>query len=75
MSKVSCLPKPNVMVLDEVFGKVANVNLEYVGDLLEKCSEYIPNLFIITHNTLAKDWAKSIITVIKEDDVSSLKLA
>jgi len=74
MSKVSCLPKPNIMVLDEVFGKVANVNLESVGGLLTKCSEYIPNLFIITHNPLAKDWSKNIITVIKNNDVSSLTL-
>jgi DNA repair exonuclease SbcCD ATPase subunit len=74
MLKVSCLPKPNIMVLDEVFGKVANVNLESIGELLQKCSEQIPNLFIISHNPLVKDWSKNILTVVKRDDVSSLTL-
>ena len=74
MSKVSCLPKPNVFVLDEVFGKVANVNLELVGELLQKCSETIPNLFVISHNPIVKDWSNNIITVNKKDDVSSLAL-
>ena len=60
--------------LDEVFGKVANVNLDYVGELLQKCSEQIPNLFIISHNPLVKDWSKNILTVVKTDDVSSLTL-
>jgi DNA repair exonuclease SbcCD ATPase subunit len=74
MSKVSCLPKPNIIVFDECFGKVANVNLEYVGEFFQKCSEMFPNIFVISHNPLVKDWAKNIITVNKVDDVSSLTL-
>jgi DNA repair exonuclease SbcCD ATPase subunit len=74
MSKVSCLPKPNIIVFDECFGKVANINLEYVGEFFQKCSEMFPNIFVISHNPLVKDWAKNIITVNKVDDVSSLTL-
>jgi DNA repair exonuclease SbcCD ATPase subunit len=74
MSKVSCLPKPNLIVFDECFGKVANVNLEYIGEFFQKCSEMFPNIFIISHNPLVKDWSKNILTVVKKDDVSSLTL-
>ena len=74
MSKISCLPKPNIIVFDECFGKVANVNLDFIGDFFQKCSEMFPNIFIISHNPLVKDWSKNIITVTKIDDVSSLTL-
>jgi DNA repair exonuclease SbcCD ATPase subunit len=74
MSKVSCLPKPNIIVFDECFGKVANVNLDFVGEFFQKCSDMFPNIFIISHNPIVKDWAKNIITVNKVDDVSSLTL-
>ena len=72
MSKVSCLPKPNVIVFDEVFGKVANTNLELVGNFFQKCSEMFPNIFIITHNEIVKDWATKIITINKKNNISSL---
>jgi DNA repair exonuclease SbcCD ATPase subunit len=74
MSKVSCLPKPNIIVFDECFGKIANVNLDYIGEFFHKCSDMFPNIFIITHNPIVKDWSKNIITVTKVDDVSSLTL-
>lgn len=72
MSKVSCLPKPNIIVFDEIFGKVANDNLELIGNFFQKCSEMFPNIFIITHNQLVKDWATKIITINKKNNVSSL---
>jgi DNA repair exonuclease SbcCD ATPase subunit len=72
MSKVSCLPKPNLVVFDEIFGKVANVNLELVGNFFQKCSEMFPNIFLITHNDLVKDWSNKIITINKKSNVSSL---
>jgi hypothetical protein len=75
MSKVSCLPKPNIIVFDECFGKVANVNLDFIGEFFQKCSDMFPNIFIISHNPIVKDWSKNIITVTKVDDVSSLTLS
>lgn len=72
MSKVSCLPKPNIIVFDEIFGKVANTNLELVGNFFQKCSEMFPNIFIITHNQLVKDWATKIVTINKKNNISSL---
>lgn len=74
MSKVSCLPKPNIIVFDEVLGKVANTNLELVGNFFQKCSEMFPNIFIITHNEIVRDWATKIITINKKNNISSLAI-
>ena len=74
MTKVSCLPKPNLIVLDEVLGKVANTNLELVGNFFQKCSEMFPNIFLITHNEIVKDWANNIITINKKNNISSLNI-
>ena len=74
MSKISCLPKPNLVVFDEVFGKVADSNLDLIGNFFQKCSEMFPNIFLITHNQLIKDWANKIITIKKKKNISSLLL-
>lgn len=74
LTKISCLPKPNLVVFDEVFGKVAEENLELVGNFFQKVSEMFPNIFIITHIPVVKDWANKIITINKKDRISSLTL-
>jgi DNA repair exonuclease SbcCD ATPase subunit len=75
LSRVSTLPKPNIIVLDEIFGKVANENLDLVGNFFQKCSEMFDNIFLITHNPLVKDWSTNIITIEKINNISSLKLS
>lgn len=72
LSRVSLLPKPNIVVLDEVLGKVSNDNLELVGNFFQKCSEMFENIFLITHNPLVQSWANHIITIKKVNNVSSL---
>jgi len=74
MTKVSCLPKPNIIVFDEIFGKVAGENLELVGNLFEKAKEMFPNIFLITHNDTVKDWATNIITINKTNHISLLNI-
>jgi DNA repair exonuclease SbcCD ATPase subunit len=39
LSKVCSLPKPNIVVMDEVFGKISNDNLELVGEFFIKIKE------------------------------------
>ena len=34
LSKICSLPKPNIIVFDEVFGKISNDNLDMVSDVL-----------------------------------------
>jgi DNA repair exonuclease SbcCD ATPase subunit len=70
LSKVCSLPKPNIIVFDEVFGKVSNDNLEMVGEFFTKIKEYFPKIFVITHNPLVSNWADTIVKVKKEDNIS-----
>lgn len=70
LSKICSLPKPNIMVMDEVFGKISNDNLEMVGDFFIKIKEYFEKIFLITHNPLVNNWADNVIKIKKEDNIS-----
>lgn len=75
LSRISSLPKPNIIVFDEVLGKVANENLELIGNFFQKCSEMFDNIFLITHNPLVKDWSNNVIMIEKSNHISSLTLS
>ena len=72
LTKVSCLPRPNVTVFDEVLGKVSNENLEQVGVFFSRVKEYFENVFLITHNPLVREWADNTITINKQNNISKL---
>lgn len=58
------------MVMDEVFGKISNDNLEMVGDFFIKIKEYFEKIFLITHNPLVNNWADNVVKIKKEDNIS-----
>ena len=70
LSKVCSLPKPNISVYDETWGKVSNENLEMVGEFFSKIKEYFPKIFVITHNPLVSNWSDSIVKIKKESNIS-----
>jgi len=72
LSKVCSLPKPNVVVFDEVFGKISNDNLELVSEFFIKIKEYFEKIFVITHNPMVSQWADTIIKIKKENNVSKV---
>ncbi len=72
LSKISSLPKPNIVVMDEVFGKIADENLEMVGEFFKKIKSYFDHIFVISHNTLIRNWSDNLVMVKKEDNVSSI---
>jgi DNA repair exonuclease SbcCD ATPase subunit len=74
LGRISTLPKPNVIVFDEILGTIADVNLDNVKLLFDKLKTMYDIILFITHNPLAQDWADKIITVVKKDDISSLNL-
>ncbi len=74
LGRISTLPKPNVIVFDEVLGKIADVNLDNTKMFFDKLKTMYDIILFITHNPIAQDWADKIITVVKKDDISSLKL-
>ena len=72
LSKVCSLPKPNIIVFDEVFGKISNDNLEMVSEFFSKIKEYFEKIFVITHNPLVTNWADSIVKINKLDNISKV---
>jgi DNA repair exonuclease SbcCD ATPase subunit len=72
LSKICSLPKPNVIVFDEVFGKISNENLEMVGEFFTKIKNYFEKIFVITHNPLVSNWADNIVKITKENNISSV---
>ena len=73
LTKVSCLPRPNITVFDEVLGKVSNENLDQVGIFFGRVKDYFENVFLITHNPLVREWSDNTITINKENNISKLK--
>ena len=72
LSKVCSLPKPNISVYDETWGKVSNENLEMVGDFFMKLKDYFEKIFVISHNPLISNWADNIIKITKTDNISKV---
>ena len=72
LSKICSLPKPNVIVFDEVFGKISNDNLEMVSEFFIKIKEYFEKIFVITHNPMVSQWADSTVKITKENNISKL---
>ena len=72
LTKVSCLPRPNVTVFDEVLGKVSNENLEEAGLFFSRIKDYFENILLITHNPLIREWADNILTIKKDNNISRI---
>jgi DNA repair exonuclease SbcCD ATPase subunit len=72
LSKVCSLPKPNIIVWDEVFGKISNDNLEMVGEFFTKMKEYFEKIFVITHNPLVNNWANNVVRITKTENISKV---
>ena len=73
LSKVCSLPKPNIVVFDEVFGKISNENLEMVSQFFQKIKEYFEKIFVITHNPLVSQWADSVVKINKDNNISKVE--
>jgi len=63
LSKICSLPKPNLVVFDEVFGKISNDNLEMVSEFFIKIKDYFDKVFLISHNPLVNQWADSSVKI------------
>ena len=72
LSKVCSLPKPNIVVFDEVFGKISNDNLEMVSEFFIKIKDYFEKVFVISHNPLINNWGDNIVKIKKENNISKV---
>ena len=72
LTKISSLPKPNIVVMDEVFGKISNENLEMVSEFFIKLKDYFEKIFVISHNPLINNWSDNIVKITKENNISKV---
>ncbi len=72
LSKICSLPKPNVIVFDEVFGKISNDNLEMVFEFFVKIKEYFEKILVISHNPLINQIADTTVKIKKEENISKV---
>jgi DNA repair exonuclease SbcCD ATPase subunit len=72
LSKVCSLPKPNIIVFDEVTGKVSNENLDKINLFFDKLKQFFEHIWIISHNPLILDWADHAVKVKKENNISTV---
>jgi len=69
-SKINALPKPSLLLIDEIFSTVDMENFELIKIFMDKVSATIDNVFMITHSELVKEWADNIVTITKVNSIS-----
>ena len=74
LGNMSTLPKINILVIDEVLGRVAKENYENMKTLFEKILENYDAIIQISHLNEIKDWHGKHIVVSKENNISKIHL-
>ena len=72
LSKICSLPKPNLIVFDEVFGKISNENLEMVHNFFMGIKDFFPTILLISHNPIVNNWADNTVKISKEENISKV---
>ena len=72
LSKVNSLSKPDIIILDEVLGKVSEENLTLMEGFFQKLRTEFSNILLITHNEKIKDIGDSILTIEKHNNISKI---
>ena len=72
LSKICSLPKPNLIVFDEVFGKISPENLDMVHNFFTAIKDFFPTILIISHSTIVNAWSDNTIRISKEDNISKV---
>lgn len=75
LAKNSVLPRLNYIVLDEVFGRVAQDNYDNIKTILDRVQDEYTAIMIVSHLEQIKEWCCKYVTVTKNlQGVSSLKV-
>ena len=72
LGKISTMPKPSFIVLDEILGGVSSENLEYIHELYNRILPDYSHIWHITHLKEVEDWASRTVMVKKENNVSKI---
>lgn len=73
LGKLSKMPKPPFILLDEVLGTVAKENYDDMKKIYDKIAKEFSFILHITHLNDIADWHENIVTVIKENNISKIK--
>jgi len=74
LGRISTLPKPNIIVFDEVLGKVSDENLPSLRSFFDKIRAYFDIVLLITHREHFKELANQQIMINKENNISKFSL-
>lgn len=75
LANISTIPRSNIVIIDEVWGRVAKENLENVKSIMDRMLDDYSAIILISHLDSVNDWCKNKITVVKKDNISRLKVA
>lgn len=72
LATVSSFAKPNLLVLDEIFGATGSSHYDDIRELLNRIMKNHDFVLDITHNEMITDWHDQIIEVVKENNISKV---
>ena len=72
LTKICTLPTPNLVVLDEVFGKISPENLDMVYEFFVKIKDYFEKVFVISHTSVVSSWGDHVVKIKKENNLSKV---
>ena len=70
LTKISLLPKPSLLMLDEVFNTLDKENLQQIKPLLVRLKEQYYNIVVVSHLDEIKDLPEHIISLEKINGVT-----
>lgn len=74
LGNMSTLSRPSFILLDEVLGGVAKENYDNIKKLYDRILKDYSFVFQITHLDDIVDWHDKVVTVKKEDNISTISL-
>lgn len=72
LAEVSTISKSNFVIIDEILGRTARENFDNMKSLYDKIAKNYDFIFHVTHNEEVKEWHESIVTVKRENNVSTI---
>lgn len=72
LTKISLLPKPSLLLLDEMFSMLDEENLGKMYELVLKLKEQYQNIILITHTDEIKEWPENFITLSNHAGITSI---
>lgn len=73
LTKISLLPKPSLILLDEIFSLLDDENLEKMKELLIKLKDNYQNIIIVSHLDELKDLPDHFIKLNQVDGITSIE--